>query len=133
MCGEWFYRALDIEHGPVSFSELKELARSGFLAPDTPVRRGADVNWTTAGDQNDLFLPDCSDDELTLASEEKELGVYCICGQAIRFSPPEPGLVFPCPNCGRAYRVPSHSATMQSYHEASEVFCAFCTTNLKHR
>jgi hypothetical protein len=50
MAGEWYYKAMGSEAGPVSPAELRDLAESGFLASDVLVREGADGDWIPAGD-----------------------------------------------------------------------------------
>ncbi len=55
MGGEWYYKVMGQEAGPVSPSELKDLAESGFLGPDVLVRKGADGDWIPAGQVSGLF------------------------------------------------------------------------------
>ena len=58
MSGIWFYRALGQQYGPLGTEELRTLARSGLLRPDTPVRQGRDGSWTVAGQMQGLFSDD---------------------------------------------------------------------------
>ncbi|HUT89537.1 MAG TPA: GYF domain-containing protein [Thermoguttaceae bacterium] len=55
MALQWYYRVMGQEAGPVSSSELRELAASGFLAPDVDVRKGAEGAWIPAGQVKGLF------------------------------------------------------------------------------
>ena len=55
MALQWYYRVMGQEAGPVSSSELRELAASGFLTPDIDVRKGAEGDWTAAGQVKGLF------------------------------------------------------------------------------
>ena len=55
MAGEWYYKVLGQEAGPMSGAELKDLAESGFLGPDVLVRKGADGDWIPAGQVGGLF------------------------------------------------------------------------------
>ena len=51
----WYYRAMGEEIGPLSAADLQELAKSGLLTPDTPIRAGADGEWLAAGRVLGLF------------------------------------------------------------------------------
>jgi len=55
MALQWYYKVMGQEAGPVSSSELRELAASGFLTPDIEVRKGAEGDWTEAGRVKGLF------------------------------------------------------------------------------
>jgi hypothetical protein len=55
MAGEWYYKVLGQEAGPVSPSDLEDLAESGFLTPEVLVRKGADGDWIPAGQVRGLF------------------------------------------------------------------------------
>jgi hypothetical protein len=51
----WYYRAMGEEIGPLSSADLQELAKSGLLTPDTPIRAGAEGEWFPAGQVLGLF------------------------------------------------------------------------------
>jgi hypothetical protein len=55
MAVEWFYKAFGEVTGPLSASELKDLARSGFITPDVEVRKGAEGTWVPASRVKGLF------------------------------------------------------------------------------
>ena len=55
MALQWYYRVMGQEAGPVSSSELQELAASGFLTSDVDVRKGAEGDWIPAGQVKGLF------------------------------------------------------------------------------
>lgn len=55
MALQWYYKVMGQEAGPVSSSELRELATSGFLTPDVEVRKGTEGDWTEAGRIRGLF------------------------------------------------------------------------------
>ena len=55
MAGEWYYKAMGSEAGPVSPAELKDLAESGFLPSDVLVRQGPDGEWIPAGEVRGLL------------------------------------------------------------------------------
>ncbi len=55
MASEWFYRIMGEQLGPVSSSELKRLARSGTIDPDTHLRNGNEGEWVLAGRVKGLF------------------------------------------------------------------------------
>ncbi len=58
MSGVWFYRALGQQYGPLGAEELRTLARSGLLRPDTPVKQGRDGPWSVAEEVQGLFSDD---------------------------------------------------------------------------
>ena len=55
MALQWYYKVMGQQAGPVSSSELRELAASGFLTPDIEVRKGTEGDWTAAGRVKGLF------------------------------------------------------------------------------
>ena len=55
MASRWFCKVLGQEMGPVDFREMVEMARSGTLKEDDPVRREGATGWTRAGDVIGLF------------------------------------------------------------------------------
>jgi len=55
MALQWYYKVMGQEAGPVSSSELQDLAASGFLTPDVEVRKGTEGDWTAAARVNGLF------------------------------------------------------------------------------
>jgi hypothetical protein len=55
MSGIWFYRSMGQQYGPLNAEELRTLARSGLLRPDTPVKPGRDAPWTVARNVKGLF------------------------------------------------------------------------------
>jgi len=52
---EWFYRVMSDEIGPVTGSQLKQLAKDGTIEPDTHVRKGREGSWVTADHVQGLF------------------------------------------------------------------------------
>ncbi len=57
---QWYYARNDEQFGPVSASELKQLADAGRLSPDDLLwREGMDA-WTTAVNLRGLFVDDSS-------------------------------------------------------------------------
>lgn len=52
---EWYGRVLGSEIGPMSFDNLKLIARRGELSEDDEVRRGADGPWVVANTIENLF------------------------------------------------------------------------------
>jgi len=57
MSDRWYYRLMGEKLGPISSSELKQLAESGKVAPDTVVRKGLDGDWVLAEKVRGLFEP----------------------------------------------------------------------------
>lgn len=55
MADRWFCRVLGREMGPLAFEDLVELARSGTLAGDDPVRAEGSDDWTAARETPGLF------------------------------------------------------------------------------
>ena len=55
MAGQWYYQVFDEVVGPISASQLRELARSGSLAPDTLVRASSEDRWVPAGEVRGLL------------------------------------------------------------------------------
>lgn len=47
MAQQWYFRTGELEHGPLSVSELMEYARAGAIEATTPVRRG-ELEWLPA-------------------------------------------------------------------------------------
>src|SRR6478752_5483260 len=56
MADQWYYRLFGQDFGPVSFSELKQLADLGSISPDDEVRQLSGADWTPASDVADLGL-----------------------------------------------------------------------------
>jgi len=78
---QWYYARNDEPFGPVSATELKQLADSGQIAPDDLLWREGMEAWTTAVNLRGLFSPEASADKLGDAS---------LPGGAAR-RPPRPG------------------------------------------
>ena len=51
----WYYKVMGQEVGPLPASQLRELAASGFLTPEVPVRQGVEGEWLPAGEVQGLF------------------------------------------------------------------------------
>ena len=51
----WFYQQDGVESGPIDDAELKRLAASGIVRPDTRVRKEANGKWVTADHVRGLF------------------------------------------------------------------------------
>ena len=52
---DWYYKLMGEEHGPVSPHQLKQLARTGTITPDSLVRKGAHGDWVLADRVRGLF------------------------------------------------------------------------------
>jgi hypothetical protein len=52
----WYCEVLGERTGPLSSAQLRELAASGFLTPDVPVRKGIEGNWVPASRVRGLFV-----------------------------------------------------------------------------
>jgi hypothetical protein len=52
---QWFYQNDETTLGPYSANEIKRLGDDGVIAPDTPVRKGADGKWIRAQSVKGLF------------------------------------------------------------------------------
>ena len=46
--GEWYYRVMGVEVGPLSFKVLKQHFRAKKLGPDAEVRMGSQGRWVLA-------------------------------------------------------------------------------------
>lgn len=70
----WLYQVMGQEIGPVSFTELQQLARDGKISPETQVRRAQGSRWLLAERVSGLF--DFSEDqaEWFFTHEGKRLG-----------------------------------------------------------
>lgn len=79
---QWYYARNDEPFGPVSATELKQLADSGQLAPDDLLWREGMEAWTTAVNLRGLFSPEASADKL---------GDVSLPGGAAPRRPPQPG------------------------------------------
>ena len=79
---QWYYARNDEPFGPVSATELKQLADSGQLAPDDLLWREGMEAWTTAVNLRGLFSPEASADKLGDAS---------LPGGGVPRRPPRPG------------------------------------------
>ena len=55
MAAEWFYQVKGRQSGPVEPAELRRLADTGIVTPDTPVRKVADGRWVRAEQVQGLF------------------------------------------------------------------------------
>ena len=56
MAAVWYWKTEGKEvRGPITASELKQLARLGTLLERSPVRKGADGQWVTASKVQGLF------------------------------------------------------------------------------
>lgn len=55
MAAEWFYRSSDQKSEPVDSRELRRLAETGIVRPDTLVRKGVDGRWVRAERVRGLF------------------------------------------------------------------------------
>jgi hypothetical protein len=51
----WLYQVMGQEIGPVSFTELQQLARDGKISPETQVRRAQGTRWLLAERVSGLF------------------------------------------------------------------------------
>ncbi len=54
---DWYYAKEGRQHGPVSSSQLRQLASSGQLLPDDLVFREGSSNWVAASTVSGLFPP----------------------------------------------------------------------------
>ena len=57
MAAEWFCQAAGHRYGPITSGELRRLADTGIVTPDTLVRKGADGRWVRAEKVQGLFDP----------------------------------------------------------------------------
>ena len=57
MRAQWYYKIMGEEFGPVSSSELRGLAQTSQISPDTLVRKGVDGDWIRAERVRGLFEP----------------------------------------------------------------------------
>lgn len=57
MSKQWFYQVLGATVGPVTSAELKLRCTKGQIAPDTPIRMGADGRWQAADHIKGLLDP----------------------------------------------------------------------------
>jgi hypothetical protein len=55
MSSQWYCRILDSELGPIGFSDLAEMVRSGSLGEDDLVRQSTQPDWKKARDVIGLF------------------------------------------------------------------------------
>lgn len=55
MATEWFYQRGDEQIGPLSTHQLKDLASTGQITRDTPIRRADMQKWVSAGSAKGLF------------------------------------------------------------------------------
>lgn len=55
MSEAWYYRAFDLELGPMSWDDLQQCAARGDLCANYLVRRGAHAAWIEAKEMNGLF------------------------------------------------------------------------------
>lgn len=55
MAKKWYYRIAGEERGPVTPSAIRELAKSGEITPDTPIREESKKRWTRAKRLKGLF------------------------------------------------------------------------------
>src|SRR5437763_12943351 len=55
MSAEWYYTTNQQQMGPVSWDELRQLARSGLLKPNDMVWSDGMAEWVKASRQNGLF------------------------------------------------------------------------------
>src|SRR5262249_7238257 len=56
---EWYYAKGNVQHGPVSVTEIKRMAAGGELAPSDLVWNEGLTDWTAAGSSKELF-PDAT-------------------------------------------------------------------------
>ncbi len=59
MNDQWYYAKNGVQAGPLSESELKQMASSGQLAPVDMVWKTGMANWVQARSVQDLNLPSC--------------------------------------------------------------------------
>lgn len=57
MGNRWYFQRDEAEVGPISFSGLRRMALEGLIDRETPVRAGANGQWTPAGDIEPLYAP----------------------------------------------------------------------------
>jgi hypothetical protein len=55
MAAEWYYQIMGQQLGPILSAELRRLADTGTVTPDTLVRKGADGRWVCAEKVQGLF------------------------------------------------------------------------------
>ena len=55
MSQEWYCQIMGSEIGPLTSSQLREMAQSGRLTPDDLIRKGDSNRWTTASHVKGLF------------------------------------------------------------------------------
>ena len=70
MAGEWYYRLMGEDRGPVSEAELRALRESGRISDDTWVKRGVDGAWILAGS---IFGPAASG---TIPAQDRQFDPY---------------------------------------------------------
>jgi len=57
MASQWYYQIMGEEFGPVSPSELRQLAQTSTISADTLVRKGTDGDWVRAERVKGLWGP----------------------------------------------------------------------------
>ncbi len=73
MTQEWHYSSNGQQHGPITGSELKQLAASGKLKPTDVIWKQGMANWISAGSTKGLFLPIAAAREPQLANDPPPL------------------------------------------------------------
>lgn len=59
---KWYFKKNGVSHGPIDSTQLRQLAETGQLEPNDPVRRDDMQSWATAGKIKGLFPSSASDD-----------------------------------------------------------------------
>ena len=70
MAGEWYYRLMGEEVGPVSGEELCALQESGRISDDTWVKKGLEGDWVLAGSISSLSAPE------TVPAQDRQFDPY---------------------------------------------------------